>query len=576
MFVRTILVYLLICFAECSAQELYFDWAFGLNGYDDQQVNDLCVLPDGSIIVAGGFYGSMDADPADGTTMIDANGIMDGYVARYSYEGNLLWVKQIRGFTSGFVPYNWIGGAAYDDSWNIYLTGSFLSSADFNPGSLNYTITPEGEQDAFILKLDSAGNFVWVKTYGGPGMTRVIGSAIHVSESHLLVTGNFIGTSDLNPGSGSNYTSVGYSPYVSKFNLNGEYLWTKVLPETGAGIENTSYDILELENGDIVLGGSLETGIDYDPGSGDYTLYCAGLYPDMWVAKLDANGNFIWAKRFGGAQLDSFHSFCSDESNNIYVAGGFRGTGDYDPSSNEYLITPVDWVDIVYFKLSDAGELVWINTIGGLDTDLAYDIICVDDSVLFLSGTFANEADFDPGVGITNLNAEDGNGFLQKTSTNGTVHWTINQPCGHLFSQNSILYTSGSFYDTISFFNLSSVNHQITSYYTSDIFLSKYKLDSTIHEGPPPPPSMDSVYFTNFNVYPNPVATDLYIEIPSEIAGGIIRIYNDAGEIISEIEFLENHFVTIPVTQFSAGVLFIEIETDVQIFRQKVVIIASE
>ena len=136
---------------------------------------------------------------------------------------NFVWAKQMGGVS---VDRAW--GAAVDGSGNVYTTGGFNGTADFDPGSGAFNLTAAGRDDIFVSKLDSAGNFVWVKQMGGVGFDFVENVALD-SSGNVHTTGGFNGTADFDPGSGAfNLTSAGsLDIFVSKLDSAGSFVWAK-------------------------------------------------------------------------------------------------------------------------------------------------------------------------------------------------------------------------------------------------------------------------------------------------------------------------------------------------------------
>ncbi len=154
---------------------------------------------------------------------------------------------------------------AVDDSGNVYTTGSFLGTADFDPGPGTSNLTGGGNWDVFISKLDSAGNFLWAKNVDGANFVEGFSIALD--------------------GSGNVYTTGRFG-------------------DTG----------------------------DFDPGAGTSYLTSAGVW-DVFILKLDAAGNFLWAKSMGGSDSEWGNSIELDDLSNIYITGFFSGTADFDPGA---------------------------------------------------------------------------------------------------------------------------------------------------------------------------------------------------------------------------------------------------
>src|SRR5205814_1679548 len=109
---------------------------------------------------------------------------------------------------------------------------------------------------------------------------------------------------------------------------------------------------------------------DFDPGPGTFLLNSAGGR-DSFISKLDASGNFVWAKSIGGAYEDVGHSIAVDVSGNVYTTGWFYGMVDFDPGEKIYNLTSAGYLDIFVSKLDASGNFVWAKNIGG-PSALAY------------------------------------------------------------------------------------------------------------------------------------------------------------------------------------------------------------
>ena len=134
----------------------------------------------------------------------------------------LQWAKAMGGTSS--YDHDYAKSIAVDSSGNVYTTGYFYGTVDFNPGTGVFNLTSAGVSDIFISKLDASGNFVWAKAMGGTSTD--LGYSIAVDGSgNVYTTGYFCGTADFNPNSGGvfNFTSTGYNDiFVTKtgiFNL---------------------------------------------------------------------------------------------------------------------------------------------------------------------------------------------------------------------------------------------------------------------------------------------------------------------------------------------------------------------
>src|SRR5690606_32927100 len=115
--------------------------------------------------------------------------------------------------------------------------------------------------------------------------------------------------------------------------------------------------------GNPIVTGYFEDTVDFDPGAGVFNLTSAGG-DDVFLLKLDINGNFVWARAIGGTGLSRGESVSCDKNNNIFITGYFDGTVDFDPGSGVTNITAQN-TDCFIEKLDDAGNYVWVKVLSG-------------------------------------------------------------------------------------------------------------------------------------------------------------------------------------------------------------------
>src|SRR5690606_29098604 len=118
---------------------------------------------------------------------------------------------------------------------------------------------------------------------------------------------------------------------------------------------------------------------------------------DIFVSKLDPNGNFLWAKQMGGTDNDQGISITVDTSGNIYTTGIFRNTVDFDPGAGVYNLTAVVGNDIFISKLDANGNFLWAKQMGSGGNTRSNSIVLDTNGNIYTTGIFQSTADFDPG-----------------------------------------------------------------------------------------------------------------------------------------------------------------------------------
>ncbi len=402
------------------------------------------------------------------------------------------WAKAVggTGFDSAY-------GVISDADGNVYSVGSFNNTVDFNPGSGVFNLTQAGLlPDAFVQKYDANGNFVWAKRVGGNYSTGFfkIGFA---ANGDLILGGELVGTADFDPNAGTvNLTSVtlqnnpafpSTDVVITRLTPAGNLVWAKRI---GGGGHEGLRDLKVDANGNILISGYFELTCDFDPGTANFPLTASGSR-DGYIAKYDADGNFIWAKRIGGSSDVQITQIKSDSNGNVYAVGNFFNAIDIDPGTAEVILQPSPpdnfnqySQDVLVMKLDASGNYQWGGKIGGTASDACYAMDMDADNNLYLSGLAYGNADLDPGTTEFLATPSAGPVFLAKINSNGQFQWAkqfattffpdIKQVVAH--SDGSILMT-GNFVQTITFSPTVSVPGTGVSASDSDIFLAKFDAD---------------------------------------------------------------------------------------------------
>lgn len=388
-------------------------WARAFGSTDWDKGNSIALDNSGNIYATGFFSDTVDFDPGPGVFNLTSVGITDIFICKLDASGNYLWAKSVGG-----TDYDFGISIKTDDSGNVYTTGNFLDTVDFDPGAATYSITSMGTYDIFILKLDSSGNYIWVKTFGGQEPQSV--SSIDVDASgNVYTTGYFYTSADFDPGPNVFYLiSEGENDvFVSKLDSMGNFIWAK---QFGNYDEDEGLSIATDNSGNVYTTGTFKVTVDFDPGQGGYNLISTGS-EDIFISKLDSTGSFIWAKSFGNISVEKGLDITLDNSGNIYAVGQFTGTVDFDPGPGVFNLYSNGDYDLFICKLTSSGNLVWAKSMGALGVDLGGSIAVDDLNNVYTTGYFQSTVDFDPGPGVHNLTASGmGDVFILKLSNSTT------------------------------------------------------------------------------------------------------------------------------------------------------------
>ena len=378
-----------------------------------------------------------------------------------------------------------------DNQGNVISTGYFKSASDFDPGSGTTILDSDGGQAGYVQKLDANGDFLWAVQIGGTGSIIRSTSIALDAAGNIYCIGYFYATVDFDPGVGTaNLTSLGGTDaFVLKLNPDGTFAWVKQIG--GSGGQN-GWSIAVDANGEISLVGTFEGTADFDPGAGVSTLTATG-YSDLFVAKLDGNGDFLWAKHMGSPDpqhgMDEEVEHTLDDSGNLLITGWFYFTIDFDPGPGTLNLTASGLTDMFILKLSPSGNLIWAKQVGertssgtgivlglGISSDAAEDV--------YLIGYFEGNTDFNPGSFITSLIASSQDIFVLKLDSNGDFVW-VKKVAGNgdnwgqsiATKPNGDSYITGGFMGTADF-DMGAGDYDLTATGTSrDIFVQKIDTD---------------------------------------------------------------------------------------------------
>jgi len=353
--------------------------------------SSVAVDSSGNVYTTGGFLGTVDFDPGSGTLNLMSAGGSDVFVSKLSSSGNLIWAKRFGG-TSDDVGRS----LAIDSSGNVYITGFFKGTGTFD-------LTSAGFDDIFVSKLDSSGNLIWAKKFGGSLSDYGLAATVD-SSGNVYTTGYFEDTVDFDPSSGTlNLMSAGRSDvFVSKLDSSGNLIWAKKFGGTSGDV---AYAIKVDSTGNVYTTGAFEGTVDFDPSDQTSNLTSAGV-EDIFVSKLDSSGNLTWAKKFGGSLTDYGLAATVDSSGNVYTTGFFQGTVDFDPSDQTLNLTSTDGNDVFVSKLNSSGSLIWAKKFGGNLTQVGYSLAGDSSGNVYASGSFQETVDFDPSDVTTNFSAQ--------------------------------------------------------------------------------------------------------------------------------------------------------------------------
>ena len=322
-------------------------WSKTFGGSDDEYIRGLTATKDGGFVVVG--YTKSD----DGTITNKASLVEDIWLTKFNDNGVLLWSRTYGGSLDD------IGSSVIENNDGSLVVAGYSKSSDGDvPSNL-------GMHDFFIFKTDASGNMKWKKSYGFTSHDHAH-KIITTKDGGYFVVG-YADYAGLNRSAFSVQHGVG-EYYGIKLDANGEKQWDCYF---GGTQNDRVFDVVESNNGDFVMVGYSESNdFDVTDNHGSY---------DYWVIKVNALGNLIWKKSYGGSDLDQAYGI-SKSINNTYLIVGTSASTNGDISQNK------GENDVWLLSIDDNGNKLWDKSYGGTSSETANSIKIMSNGNFVISG----------------------------------------------------------------------------------------------------------------------------------------------------------------------------------------------
>jgi hypothetical protein len=488
-------------------------------------------------------YGGSDLDFAgriisveDGNFLFSASSYsLDGDFDR-NYGDRDAWLVKIDSNGQIIWSKNY-GGSESDSGGDIvvledgYIVAGGSSSNDHDlPGNKGYA-------DSWIFKVDKNGTLLWSKNYGG-SLDDNLGGIKKTSDGGFVLVGSTSSNDGdvlLNKGE--------YDAWILKIDENGEVLWSKTYG--GTKIDGFS-SVHEFPDGGFLLAGSTQSD-DYDiPGNmGDF---------DAWVLRIDSQGEIIGNNTYGGSGGESASFWGKDEQGNL-LFGGHTGSKDGDVSSNKGKL------DYWLFKTDQEGELIWSKTYGGSDRERLAGVVSHGDHFILFGSSFSEDGDVKENYGEISHNDI----WIVEINDTGEIIWSKNYGGSRPDYASEMIETNNGY---LLLGASESKDYDVSKNHGGrDVWLAKLVF----------PPSPDAVRSCGFQIYPNPPAEYLTIEFEKPIFGSFeVDIINSAGQQMlkkKESTTVTSEIVLNLPERIVSGFYVVRVTSGEQSCQQKIVIV---
>ena len=291
-----------------------FEWAKSIVGTGSDAGFGIATDSAGNVYVTGKYEGIANFGSS---TSLTGAGIYDAFIAKYTTSGAVQWARSIGGPTADY------GYAiAADSAGNVYVTGGYSDTVDFEPGT---SLSSVASMDGFVAKYNTSGAVQWARSIGGTGTNFGFGIATD-SAGNVYVTGRYQDIVYFEPSTSLTSVDGSNDAYVAKYNTSGSVQWARTIGGTGSDSLST---VATDSSGNVYVTGYYSGTIII----GSTTLTNAGG-TDAFVTKYNTSGTVQWAKSIGGTSSDSGNGIATDSSGNVYVTGRYNGTANFGPDTS--------------------------------------------------------------------------------------------------------------------------------------------------------------------------------------------------------------------------------------------------
>jgi hypothetical protein len=320
-----------------------WDKRFGGSGYDE--CYSVQETSDGGYIL-GGYSGS----DADGDKSEASRGGYDYWIVKVDNTGSKLWDKRFGGSNDDYCC------SVQETSDGGYILGGYSwSGADGDKSEAS-----RGQDDYWIVKVDSTGTTLWDKRFGGASHDRCYSIQETPDGGYILGGYSYSGVG----GDKSEASRGGADYWIVKVDSTGTKLWDK---RFGGTSNDWCYSVQATMDGNYIL-----AGCPHSSAEGDISEAGRGGATDYWIVKVDGTGTKLWDRRFGGTDLDVCYGICETRDGG-YVVGGNSSSGVGGDKSESCRGQNDFWIVRLETDDSDGDALpdVWENRYFGNPTNAA-------------------------------------------------------------------------------------------------------------------------------------------------------------------------------------------------------------
>lgn len=544
--IQTVFLFLTVAHIRSNAQVPNWLWAKSAAGSGIETGRSVATDAAGNVVAIGEFG---TPSMTFGTTVLTNAGLLstnsrDIFIVKYDSVGNMLWVKSAGGDGEDYAS-----SICTDAIGNIFVTGNFGSdSISFGTTTLfNDTVW-----SMFVVKYDPSGNVLWAKTAKATWTNDGTGISTDAA-GNVVVTGSFyapwvaFGSDTLTSAGGQDF-------FVVKYNSAGNFLWA----ESGGGSSTDFSKSVSVDaDGNILVTGYFQSpSISF----GTITLSNAGN-ADVFIVKYDALGNVLWAKSSGGSDDESGTSIFTDSANNVLVTGYFEsnsitfGTTTLTNYSYSSLFLPTD---LFLVKYDSGGNLLWAKRAGGFDDERGNGITCDLSGNIFVTGSFTSDSISFGAITLYNSSQEE-DIFVVKYTVSGNEEWATSVGGPGIDAGVAIATDAGGHTMVTGLFGIPSASFGTTILNNTgyqDFFVAKLNASGTS--------GINEFSKNDFEIrtFPNPFSFSTTLQTDNFLNNATLTLYNSFGQTVKRIDNLSGQTIIFHRDNLPSGLYFIRITQD--------------
>ena len=403
-----------------------------INGLGEY-INDLALDGAGNVYLAGNYAGTIDADPTAGAFSLPTTGsrkYQDAFVIKLTAAGTLSYARHFGGQFDDVAR-----SLAVDSAGNVTAVGYFTRQATFGKASKLFAVDALGREDGYVIRLDATGGTKWVTVFGGETVTlfnRDYATDVALDSSgNAIVVGDFTETLSVSTDTGRTRVKQREAAgdtdgVILSLSSAGKLRYVQSLG--GDGVSTITSVALAADN-TIAIGGSFsgtsnlstsgtalaiaDDNDQYDDLTGSDT---SGVDTDMFLSKLDANANTIWAKPFASDAFTMINEVAVDSAGAVYAAGAFAGAVDFDPGrTNDVRVSGraddrfkdgtkrKNSFDGFVSKFAASGRPIGTQQIGSTSDDFVSGIAVTSSDAVLVAGQYRGSVLFPIAGGATTI-----------------------------------------------------------------------------------------------------------------------------------------------------------------------------